>query len=72
MSIILRTSALFILDWWYSEKNKLLFTTTTDYFTSFITNLILLNGLLLFFLPIRLLRGFYSHFICVGALLIAR
>ena len=74
LSILLRTTALFIIDWWFLEKNKLLFRSkySSNYFASFVTNLVLLNGLLLLFLPIRFVRALYSHFACVSLLLIAR
>lgn len=38
----------------------------------FILNSVLLNGLLLLFLPIRFVRALYSHFACCSLLLIAR
>lgn len=74
LEVLLRTTALFIIDWWFLEKNKLLFRSkyASNYFTSFVTNLVLLNGLLLLFLPIRFVRALYSHFACGSLLLIAR
>ncbi|XP_054167250.1 RING finger protein 145-like [Oppia nitens] len=72
VAVILRTPGLFIIEyWWRCDDHKFILHSNdwNQFWTSFVTNIALLNGFLLLLLPLSLIRLLYCHIVC-GALLI--